>query len=117
MSRLFKCLLLLAITLPAGLSLAAEAKKEGILPKVEKPIPDTYAPLDGADWNHRTSDELRQLREFQKLKEEQAETEQRMQLREELDAKIQAPDPGAPQAAAQPVVEESENQLRIRDPE
>ena len=58
-------------------------KKSGLLPKkVDKPIPDTYEPLDGADWNHRLSPELQTLREYQDQQAEEQESEERQKLRE-----------------------------------
>lgn len=110
-------LLLTAAVIAVGNAQAADEKKSGIIPKVDKPIPDTYEPLDGADWNHRMSDELKTLREYQKQNQEKAEAERQLKLRQELESKIQAPDPGAANPAAPPEVIESDNKLQISDPE
>ncbi len=112
-----KLLILAALALPFSIAHSEDAKKEGFLPKVDKPISDTYEPLDGASWNHRTSEEIQTLREYQKQNQEKAESKRQLQLREELEAKIQAPDPGAVQPAPAPQVVESENRIQISDPE
>lgn len=92
-------------------------KKEGLLPKVDKPIADTYAPLDGADWNHRMSPELQTLREYQRQEREQEEQASEEELRSRLESRIQAPDPGAPGAGQKPAIQETEEGLRISDPD
>lgn len=109
-------LLPVLLGLPA-LALAEKEKKEGLFPKVEKPIADTYQPLDGADWNHRTSEELRELREYQSQKKEQERSEYEAERRKALEAKIQAPDPGASPASSPPQIEEESGRIRIKDTE
>lgn len=110
--------LCLGISLVSATAFAEETDdKQGLLPKVDKPIPETYEPLDGADWNHRTSQELKELREYQKQKKAKANSEYEARQRKELENKIQAPDPGAAPPATTPPVEDNNDRLRIRDPE
>ena len=116
MKRALLLLLPALLALPL-LAISEEEKKDGILPKVDKPIPDTYEPLDGADWNHRTSDEIKALREYQKQQKEKERSEQEQQLRKELESKIQAPDPGAAPPPSDPEIEEDGDSLRISDPD
>lgn len=94
-----------------------EAEKERVVPRVEKPIGDTYVPLEGAPWNHRLSPEIQTLREYQEQQAEKERKAARERRRSELESRIQAPDPGAPGAAPEPVIEETPDSLRIRDPE
>ena len=111
--------LCLGLYFVSAAALADDAgKKQGILPKVDKPIPDTYEPLDGADWNHRTSEELRTLREYQRQeKEKQGESEERKRLRSKLESKIREPGSENALPASTPEIEADSDSMRISDPE
>lgn len=108
---------LLLFGMMAGCSLfpSSEERKQ-----INKPIPETYEPLNGAHWNHRYSQELEELRAWQDAKtafEDEYEPEPGTITTGQSvpEERIQEPQPGVRSQPGDPTLEEDEDSLRISE--
>ena len=109
----------------AGAALAEEpASKPGLLKRgatVDKPIPDTYEPLnstyvgDGEKLNE-TIEQSWELKKQAREQEEAAAAATNSAERQALEKRIQEPGAATP-APASPQVESNDGSLRIREPQ
>ena len=105
----------LTLALLSGCSLVPTGEN-----RVKDPIDATYEPLEGAAWNHRYSQELEELRAWQDAKkafEEEYEPEPGTITKKSSvpEDRIIEPDPTVTSQNRQPVIEEDEDSIRIRE--
>ncbi|MGB1581877.1 MAG: hypothetical protein ACPHER_10280 [Nevskiales bacterium] len=107
--------LLFCLSLSSGCALVPSGDE-----RIEKPIDDTYRPLEGNEVNHNyfeTLDELRAYRDAKQAFEQEYEPEpgtlgSKPSVPED---RIQEPDPRVHSQASQPTYEEDEKRLRISE--
>lgn len=125
MTKTLAILSLVGVLGLAGAALAEEpASKPGLLKRgatVDKPIPDTYEPLnstyvgDGEKLNE-TIEQSWELKKQAREQEEAAAAETNSAERQALEKRIQ--EPGTPAATpVPPQVESNDGSLRIREPQ
>lgn len=107
--------LTLALSLTTGCALVPSGED-----RVEKPIDDTYQPLEGNEINHRYFDTLDELRAWQDAKaafEEEYEPEPGTLSATPTvpEDRIHEPDPTVQRQPDEPSLEEDEDSLRIRE--
>lgn len=117
MTAMIRCApaLLLTLSLTGGCALVPSGEE-----KVEKPIDDTYQPLEGNEVNHRYFNTLDELRAWQDAKtafEEEYEPEPgTLKAKPSIpEDRIQEPDPTVHSQPSEPTLEEDEDSLRIRE--
>ena len=115
MTSMFRSSLSLALVLLAGCAIVPKGDE-----RVQKPIDETYEPLDGAAWNHRYSKELEELRAWRDAKaaferEYQPEPGTLQSKPSIPEDRIQGPEPTVTSQRAEPTLEEDEDSLRIRE--